>query len=404
METRPDSYHFTESSAPATGAELSGFNSLIIGYDGKRAANNTTGLGNYSRWLISVLAKNFPANKYLVYTNRRSDNDAVTRFLAQHNIVLKLPGSKSLFWRSFGIIRDLIRDRVQVFHGLSHEIPFGINKTRIRTVVTIHDLIFLRFPEWYKPVDRLIYKLKSRYACQHADKIIAISERTKADIVSFYHVDPSRVEVIYQSCDPVFKNRLKESHLSAIRSRYQLPARYILNVGTIETRKNLLLAVEALPAIDADVHLVVVGKKTTYFKEVEAAVTRLRLSSRVHFLPRVPFSDLPGIYQAAELFVYPSRYEGFGIPLVEALHSEIPVVAATGSCLEEAGGPESIYVSPDDPQALAAAVNKIVANEDIRQQMVAAGAAYVQRFEDDLLASQLMNCYLNMSDHANTRD
>ncbi|PST82453.1 glycosyltransferase family 1 protein [Pedobacter yulinensis] len=392
-----------ESSASVTGAELSSFSPVTIGFDGKRAANNSTGLGNYSRWLIGTLARTFPGQNYLVYTPKRSSGPAIDRFLSIPGVALKTPAKKSLFWRSFGVIRDLLRDRVQLFHGLSHEIPFAISKTRIRSVVTIHDLIFLKFPQWYKPADRLIYKLKSQYACRQADQIIAISERTKQDIVQHYGIDPSRIEVVYQSCDPAFRNKLPENTLQDIRSRYALPAGYLLNVGTIEVRKNLLLLIEALPHLsEPALKLVVVGKKTPYFARVQAAIDRLQLENRVIFLENVPFADLPGIYQCAKIFVYPSRYEGFGIPLLEALHSGVPVVAATGSCLEEAGGPGGLYVSPDDAPALAGAINRILTDHALRAEMIRSGTGHLQQFDDALLAGQLMKCYLKLLNHVET--
>lgn len=366
---------------------------MKIGFDGKRATNNLTGLGNYSRSLIEQLAKLFPENVYNIYTPKVKSSKQIDRFLKIDTIYLKLPQNKKPFWRSLGIIADLKKDNIQIFHGLSHEIPLGIQKTNIKSVLTMHDLIFLRFPQYYKLIDRIIYRLKSKYACQHADKIIAISEKTKADIIEFYKVDADKIDVIYQSCDDSFKKPFEENRLAEIKSKYNLPDKYLLNVGTIESRKNLKLIVKTLKHISPAYKLVVIGKQTPYYKEVASEIQKLNLSDRILFLKNIPFADLPGIYQLAKIFVYPSFYEGFGIPIIEALYSGVPVVAATGSCLEEAGGPNSKYVNPNDDFALAEEINQILDNKNLQAEMKSKGLEFVQKFDNTVVSQQLINVY-----------
>jgi glycosyltransferase involved in cell wall biosynthesis len=371
---------------------------MNIGFDGKRAANNLTGLGNYSRSLILQLSDFFHQNHYFVYTPKVKTAAQINSFFQKENIHLKLPPNSQpgSWWRSFGIRNQLKKDDIAIYHGLSNEIPFGMHNGPVKTVVTIHDLIFLRLPQHYKYIDRVIYNFKSRYACKHADLIIAISERTKKDIIELYQVDPARIEVAYQTCDDSFKQLLPQDFKETIRKKYQLPEKYILNVGTIEPRKNLLLIVQALSNVQHDFKLVVVGKRQAYAKQVTAEIERLGLSDRVIFLKDIPFSDLPAIYQLASVFAYPSFYEGFGIPIIEALYGGIPVVAATGSCLEEAGGPDSLYVAPHNALSLAQAINSIVENPVLATRMREKGLVFAQQFNTRLLAHQLMNCYLNL--------
>ncbi|WP_082454973.1 glycosyltransferase family 1 protein [Pedobacter sp. Leaf41] len=366
---------------------------LRIGFDGKRAANNLTGLGNYSRSLIEALSKQFPENQYLVYSPKVKSSRQIDAFFEVENIQLKLPINGTFLWRSLNILKDLLRDKVQIFHGLSHEIPFAIQHTKIKSIVTIHDLIFLRFPQYYKFIDRKLYEWKSRSACKRADQIIAISEKTKADIIEFYGINPEKIEVIYQSCDDSFKTPFPQTTLDKIRTTYKLPHKYLLNVGTIENRKNLKLIVQALKDVNEEYKLVVIGKKTTYFKEVEKEIKLLRLSDRIIFLKNIPFADLPGIYQMASVFVYPSFYEGFGIPIIEALYSGIPTIAAIGSCLEEAGGPDSIYVNPNDPEGLSAAITQVLSSSTLQNEMKQKGLEFVQKFNSPLVTQQLMHCY-----------
>lgn len=367
---------------------------MKIGFDGKRAANNLTGLGNYSRSLIAHLANYFPQNQYFVYSPKVKDNPQIKFFTNLKGIHLKLPETKGILWRTLGIKKQLINDKIDLFHGLSHELPIGIHHTGIPSIVTIHDLIFIRYPQNFGLIDRLIYGIKTKYACQHANRIIAISEQTKRDIIAFYKTDPDKIEVIYQSCDDSFKSMATEELKKQVKEKYQLPAKYILNVGTIETRKNLVALIRALKRIDEDYKLIVIGKRTSYFKLVEDEIQKLNLQNRVTFLQHIPFTDLPVIYQMASVFAYPSVFEGFGIPIIEALYSNVPVVAATGSCLEEAGGPNSLYVQPDDHIALSKAINSILKNPSLKTDMIEKGLNYVQKFNNENISRQMIELYL----------
>jgi glycosyltransferase involved in cell wall biosynthesis len=375
--------------------QLSAFG-FRLGYDGKRAANNVTGLGNYSRSLIEQLANDFPANRYFIYTPKAKSKLLALPIFAKNNVEIRFPSAKiNLLWRSFTIKKQLQQDKIDLFHGLSHEIPFGMKDIKIKSVVTIHDLIFLRRPQYYRFIDRNIYRFKSEYACKNADKIIAISEQTKQDIVALYQIDPAKIEVIYQSCDDSFKRPCTVAEKEKIRQKYQLPDQYLLAVGTVEARKNLLLLIRALPKIANGIPLVIIGKATAYAKLVTKAIEQLGLKNRIIWLNHVPFADLPAIYQMATLFVYPSFYEGFGIPIIEALYGNVPVVAAKGSCLEEAGGPNSLYFSPDDQEELVEVVNRVLGNVQLQLQMKENGLRYVQKFNSEIVNQQLINCYLN---------
>ncbi|OCX54534.1 mannosyltransferase [Mucilaginibacter sp. PPCGB 2223] len=371
---------------------------MRVGYEAKRAFLNSTGLGNYSRGLIRMMALNYPQNEYFLYTPKIKPNKAFEFLSAIKQVETKTPksGYFTSLWRSRGVVFDLKRDHIELYHGLSHELPIGISDSGIKSVVTIHDLIFMRYPQYFGLVSRKIYAAKIRYACKHADRIIAVSEKTKADLVQLMNVHPEMIEVLYQGCDESFYARQDEAKLAEVRSTYKLPERYILNVGTIEPRKNLLLLAKALLYLPRDTQLVVVGKKAKYFELVNKYVVEHKLAAQVLFLDKVAFADLPAIYQQAQLFVYPSRYEGFGIPVLEALVSGVPVVAAKGSCLEEAGGPDSLYCDPDDETDLTEKIRQVLDNASLQQKMIEKGLAYSRRFDEQKLAAQLMNIYNNV--------
>lgn len=374
---------------------------LTIGYDAKRAVSNGTGLGNYCRTLLNDLGTIDTTDSFRLYVPDLGRDDLRSQLDMPRNMSFVTPANKLVkplrsLWRIKGIVNDLKRDGVDIYHGLTGELPLGLSEAGIKSVVTIHDLIFMRCPEYYNPVDVAIYKWKFRNTCKQADRIIAISECTRRDIMELGEIDDSRIHVVYQSCGTRFCQQVGEAQKAEVRSRYSLPLRYILFVGTIEERKNALLAAQALPYLSDEIHLVLVGRQTAYAKTIFSFARQNGLANRIHMLSGVPTSDLYAIYQQAECFVYPSRYEGFGIPVIEAIQSRLPVIACTGSCLEEAGGPDNVYVDPDEPQEMAMAIKSITDNPDAARQIVTRSLDYIRRFENGNVAQEMLNVYRSM--------
>ena len=383
-------------------------NQLIIGYDAKRVVRNGTGLGSYGRTLVNDIARCSETVPLILrlYAPDKGRDDFRGQVISHDNLSFcypqstRLPFGKSL-WRSYGIVSDLKRDGVQLYHGLSGELPIGIRKSGIKSVVTIHDLIFLRHPEFYHWVDTKIYAWKFRQTIREADHIIAVSECTKRDIIELGGVDESRISVIYQSFAPRFSapnhgDCPRDSSEAKIMGTVPVIPRYILSVGSIEARKNILLAVKALPYLPEDISLVIVGRHTKYTDQVTDYAKANRLDHRVRILHGVSDEELPALYAGAEAFVYPSRYEGFGIPIIEAIGSGLPVVACTGSCLEEAGGPDSLYVSPDDAKGMANAIRQSLRGAEGRDQRITHSREYIRRFEGHDVASQVIDLYQSL--------
>ena len=368
---------------------------VVIGFDAKRVVRNTTGLGNYGRTLVNDLVSGSGDGwQFRLYAPDAGRDDLRARIVDSPKLSFAYPratlGLQRSLWRiGSGIIKDMQRDGVQLYHGLTGELPRGMRCSGIKSVVTIHDLIFMRHPEYYHWVDAQLYAWKFKYTCREADRIIAISERTKQDIIELGHVAADKIDVIYQSCDPKFAQPLRQEQLRGTLSKYGLPPRFILTVGTIEERKNLMLAVRALDGLPADIHLVAVGRQTKYARQLPA-------HPRVLILSGVSDTDLAALYQQAEVFVYPSRYEGFGIPIIEAIHSGLPVVACTGSCLEEAGGPDSLYVAPDDAEAMSHAITRQLRGAEGREERILRSRAYVRRFEGSNVAGQVLDIYRSL--------
>ena len=366
-------------------------NTPIIGFDAKRIVRNGTGLGSYGRTLVNDLAK-YPLTLRL-YAPDEGRDDLRNQIVQSEHISFHIPHSTfHPFWRSYGMVKDLKRDGVQLFHGLSGELPVGIRKSGIKSVVTIHDLIFLRHPEFYNPIDVKLYTWKFHQTLREADHIIAISECTKRDILEYGGQDVSedKITLIYQSCSPRFdiSRPPAPSHPRTPETK-----RYILSVGSIEARKNTLLAVKALPYLPSDVSLVLVGRHTKYTDTILAYAKEHQLEHRVKVMHGVPDTDLPALYAGAEAFVYPSVYEGFGIPIIEAISCGLPVVACTGSCLEEAGGPDSFYVAPDDFLGMANAIRRSLKGADGREERIKRSMDYIQRFNGNDVAGQVYELY-----------
>ena len=371
---------------------------MRIGFDAKRLFNNFTGLGNYSRFVVDALSKHYPENEYWLYTPKARQHADVDPILQSPNIKTLLPPAVvaplklGSFWRSMRIAKHAHRHDVQLFHGLSNELPLSIPK-KLKTVVTIHDLIFKRYPQFYNPVDVRIYSWKFHEACHAADRIVAISQQTKEDIVHYLDVDEQKIEVIYQGCHPIFKQQYGAQELANVKLKYQLPAEFILNVGTIESRKNALSVIKALVASGIKLPLVIVGKTTSYKKELEEYINQNKLSNQVYFIHTVQFVDLPLIYRSAKVFVYPSLFEGFGIPIVEAIASGVPVISSTGSCFSEAGGPDCLYVDPMNYEQLGNAIQKVLSSSVLATNMTERSYKYIERFEPKVIATDLMRIY-----------
>ena len=376
---------------------------MRIAFDAKRAAQNRTGLGNYSRFVIRILQRYYPDDMQLLYVpNPRKTQYLGSDLTSSGRVSLRFPQGlwkrlRSL-WRVWGVTADTKREGCDVFHGLSNELPLNVRKAGCRKVVTIHDLIFVHCPEYYHWIDRKVYDFKFRRACRNADVVVAVSEYTKREIMRYYGTPEHKIRVVYQGCDPAFAATVPQEKADEVRCRYQLPSRFVLYVGSIEKRKNLMVVAKAFAESRelqaSGLKVVAVGKRTAYTDEIIRYLYAKGIDNRFLFFHNVPFADLPSFYCSATVFVYPSRIEGFGIPLLEAITAGVPAIGCTGSCLEEAGGPDSIYVNPDDYHAMAQAIIRVANDPVQRKSMTDKGKAYARRFSDETLARQLHEIYI----------
>lgn len=361
---------------------------MKIAFDAKRFFHNTSGLGNYSRDLVRILSEYEPDNEYLLLNKNKSERG---KDILEHPNVQFIETSKGNLSRQLKMGKDAQKQGADIFHGLSGELPLKWDSKPIKKVVTIHDLIFVRYPQYYSFFDRKIHFWKFKKAAATADKIIAISEQTKRDIIRYLKVPETKIEVIYQGCHHAFKEQQSPELMEAVKEKFKLPERFVLNVGTIEDRKNLLNVVKAVNG--TEIPLVVVGRKTKYYKKIESFLKKNKMEKQVLFLEGVSMDELACLYKLADIFVYPSFFEGFGIPVIEALFSKTVVVTSNTSCLPEAGGKDSVYVNPDNELDIRAKIKFLWENESERKRREEKGFEFVQKFNDEPIAKQLMNFY-----------
>jgi glycosyltransferase involved in cell wall biosynthesis len=368
--------------------------SLKIGFDAKRAFFNRSGLGNYSRDTIRILSTQLPENEYFLYTPEKPDGSLFIPPSASH---LRMPlgffySSFPSAWRSRGILKDLRRDKIGIFHGLSNEIPFNIHKSAIKSVVTIHDLIFLTHPQYFNKLDRIIYKRKFSYSAKNANAVIAVSRKTKEDIVNYFNINQDKIFIVHQGCDPMFARKTTDEEKDVVKGKYALPSKYLLCVGTIEERKNQLSIVKAIHEGGIELPLILIGKSTNYSSAIQKYIEYNNVKN-VQFLHNIPTSDLPAIYQMAKMFIYPSRSEGFGIPVLEAIFSGIPVITSRGRSMEEAGGGGAVYIDPESPREIIKAIQSCLEDSELREKLIMEGMKHSLSFSDKIIAQNLMRVY-----------
>lgn len=368
---------------------------MKIGFDAKRLFHNNTGLGNYSRDLVRILKQYYPNNEYVLYNPKLKN---LPFFSEGNNFKIVTPSGimKKLhfIWRTYGIAKNQTVKELDLYHGLSGEIPVNLPDS-VKKVVTIHDLIFERYPQLYSKWDRKAHFKKFKYAVDNADAIVAISEQTKQDIITYLKVAPEKIDVIYQGCAQAFKEQYSPEELQNTKEKYNLPAEFILTVGTIEERKNAFSLVKAIK--DIDTNLVLIGKKTDYSKGIEQYIKEHSLENKVTFLQGLTLTELAQMYQLATIFAYPSIFEGFGIPIIEALYSGTPVITTNSGVFPEAGGPDSIYIDEQNIEEIKDAIELLLADKEKRELIASKGKIFVQKFNDEQIAIHWNNLYTKIT-------
>jgi glycosyltransferase involved in cell wall biosynthesis len=361
------------------------------------AAHRKAGLGRHARELAERAHRLDPANEYSVFTYQPSSGQ-VPASLA-HLPLLSVPLAAKP-WRMSVLLAHYARipmdglfPGVDLFHGTDHLLP---RFRRIRSVFTLHDLIPLLFPEFHLPLNRWFLNLMFPKFLSHADAIAAVSECTKRDAMRIYGVPEEKITIIYNGVDARFQPVHDADALRRARAAYSLPEAYILYVGTIEPRKNLTRLLEAYRALRQAGYphkLVIVGAKGWLYQPVFDKMAELGLESEVILPGYIADEDLPAVYTGSSLFVFPSLYEGFGIPPLEAMACGVPTLVSDTSSLPEVVGDAALQVSPTDVAAIRAGMERILTDPALARDLAARGPQRARLFTWEKAAEQLVALY-----------
>ena len=357
-----------------------------IGFDAVRALRNTTGLGHYSRRVLRGVLGASAEYRALLYS-ARAPRPAYAGLPAELGAPLRrpapawrLPGARS-WWRTGRMGRLAQADGVELFHGLSHEIPRDLPRTGIPSVVSFLDLLWERYPGLYPGVDRRSYQWRYRWSAERATAIVAASRQTARDLEEYYGIARDRIAVVAPPADLRFARPVPDAERANILARHALPRHFLLSVGTLEWRKNQRTAIAALAQLDpvGTPPLVLVGRDGGARAELLRLAARLQVADRVLIRSAVHDDDLAAVMQSAAVFLYPSLFEGFGLPIVEALAAGVPVITTEGGCFAEAGGPQTLYAPATDVSALAGLLRRVLDDAALAERMRVAGQAHAAR-------------------------
>lgn len=372
---------------------------MNIGLDGSYAIlkNNTTE-GNYSKIVVDALAEFFPRHKIYVYTPWIENRSTATTLAMQANVIVKQPRksvNKKLWMHWKGLVQELRRHHIHLYHGLAGRLPCGMRKAHARTVVTIHSLAYSRYAGDYGWWNRTKKAFNTRHACRQADAIITTSEHSRQDIIDVLGINPDRIHVIYPAVDRRFLTHIIDAELDAVRSKYKLPKQYILVVSSLLEHKNVMAVLQAMTQMqNQDIELVLLGGETGYYRHVlRPYAEHHHLMHRLLHITRAHAGDMASLYSMAQVVVAPSRMEGFGLTVIEAQACGVPVVTTSGTSQQEAAGDAALFFEPDDTATLASHLDKVLADESLRQQLINAGKLNIGRFTHERLAKELDTLY-----------
>lgn len=364
------------------------------------------GVSRYTYALLSGLATVPSAQRYTAFVNRDESAAAAASAPFQRGRLRAAPAgwktshpASRVLWEQVALPRLVRRLGVDVFHSPVNVLPWGLP---CASVVTVHDLAFVHYPQYFRPARRVYQRTFTRRSVRAATRVVAVSESTRRDLIERFGAAPERVRVVYPAIDEDFRPVEDPAVRAGFRAKHGLPQRYILFLGTLEPRKNLLVLLDAyarLRALLPDTPpLVIAGAKGWYYESVFARVRSLGLERCITFAGYVARGEQPLWYACAELFVYPSVYEGFGMPVVEALGCGTPTITSSVSSLPEAGGDLALAVDPHDAQGLAHAMQHVLMADGVRSRARREGPVWAGHFSAARMAGAYVDVYGEAAD------
>jgi len=371
---------------------------MRIGIDYTAAVRQRAGIGRYARSLIRALARLDHENAYILLSAGKEPDAEPWPANFSLRALPVTDRHLSILWQKLRLPLPVewLTGRLDLFHSPDFVLP-PVRKAR--TVLTIHDLSFLRHPECSSPA--LLEYLMSAVprSVARADLILADSQSTQHDLIELMGMDPARIRVVYPAVDDTFA-RSNQAGVAAVRARHDIGGPYILSLGTLQPRKNYVRLIEAFRILkdtsDIPHRLVIGGGPGWLYEPIYETIETLGLQNEVRMLGYVDEGDLPALYTGADVFCFPTLYEGFGIPVLEAMACGTPVVASNTSSLPEAAGDAALLMSPTDTEAMAEALGRAITDTDLREHLIQSGLVQCQRFSWSDSARDLHMAYMDL--------
>jgi glycosyltransferase involved in cell wall biosynthesis len=369
-----------------------------IGIDYTAALKQSGGIGRYARGLITTLAELDSHHNYTLLTTPDAPRKGLDFFLAYPNFsnrTYPLPERwMTIGWHRFylPVPAEWFAGEINLFHSPNFILP---PVRRAKTLLTVHDLSFIRHPQGaVESLRKWLNQVVPR-SLTRADHILADSYSTKDDLIEIYNIPPDDITVVGAGVEKRFQPITDSGQLQTVRQKYNLPEKFILGLGTLEPRKNFTGLIEAFSQspVNKTHHLVIAGGKGWLYDEIFATAEKSPVANRIHFTGFVADKDLPALYNLADVFAYPSHYEGFGIPVIEAMACGAPVVCANNSCLPEVAGQSALQITATDIPALAEALSCLSIDTSLREDAIREGFRQAKKFNWPAAAKRLLGVY-----------
>jgi glycosyltransferase involved in cell wall biosynthesis len=359
---------------------------MLIAINAHSIGTNNGGNQTYTENLIYALSKIDKKNEYIIYTN-----PGVTLELPSNYKITPL-NIKNRWLRNMALVQRLKKDAPNIYHGQYFLLPL----CKCNSIITVHDISFLSNPEWFTSKEKLMFKFFNA-SIKKAKKIIAVSDFTKQELIKYCGIVAKKISVIHNGVANIFKSSHDGDTLSKIKTKYSLPSDYLLYVGRINIRKNLSNLIEAFYIFKkndpSNFKLVIAGNKEWGNKKLENTIYRLNLNNEVIFTGYVSHSDLPAIYKAAGLFIFPSFYEGFGLPVLEAMACGTPCITSNTSAFMEIASDASLKINPYNIKEMAEAMQRLIRDQNLRNALIEKGLKQIEKFDWLDTAQKTLNIY-----------